>query len=107
MKNEYPNLKPTTFTWHPATESPGKKRVLMVFRVEGHENDCFLVDVVRFLSSGSIPAQVAFKDARGMKKLAVAWAYYDEVMKGIAPWMISEAEYRAWPWWPREEKNKD
>lgn len=107
VENEYPDLKPTTFTWHPATESPGKKRVLMVFRVEGHENDHFIVEVIRFLSSGVTPATVAFKEDDGTKKLAVAWAYYDEIMKGIAPWMISHAEREAWAWWPRTEDNNN
>lgn len=108
VENRFPDLKPTTFTWHPATESPGKKRVLMAFRVKGHEEDHFLVSVIRFLSPGVIPATVAFKTDDGVKKLAVAWAYYDEITKGIADWMATGAEHEAWAWWPdKEETSKE
>ncbi len=108
VENRFPDLKPTTFTWHPATESPGKKRVLMAFRVKGHEEDHFLVSVIRFLSPGVTPATVAFKTDDGIKKLPVAWAYYDEITKGIADWMVTYAEYEAMAWWPdKEETSKE
>ena len=29
VENEYPDLRETTFTWHPATQSPGKRRILL------------------------------------------------------------------------------
>ena len=99
-ENKYPNMKPTSFTWHPATESPGKKRVVIAFRVKGHENDYYLFDDVKFCSPNVTPAACAFKTADGTKKLAVAWAYYDEITKGIADWMISRAEIEAWAWLP-------
>ena len=105
VENKYPDLKPTSFTWHPATESPGKKRVLIAFRVKGHESDYYTFSVIRFCGSHITPATCAFKTDNGTKKLAVAWAYYDEITKGIADWMISGAESAAWACWPDKEQN--
>lgn len=107
VENRYPDLKPTSFTWHPATESPGKKRVLMAFRVKGHEGDYYVFSVIRFCSSHAIPAACAFKTEEGTKKLAVAWAYYDEITKGITDWMIHSAEFEAWAWWPDKEEKEE
>ena len=107
VENRYPDLKPTSFTWHPATESPGKKRVLMVFRVKGHEGDYYNFSVIRFCSPHAIPASCAFKTEGGTKQLAVAWAYYDEITKGIADWMIHSAEFEAWAWWPDKEEKEE
>lgn len=104
VENRYPDLKPTSFTWHPATESPGKKRVLMAFRVKGHEGDYYIFSVIRFCSPHAIPATCAFKTEGGTKQLAVAWAYYDEITKGIADWMIHISESEAWAWWPDKEE---
>ena len=103
VENRFPDLKPTSFTWHPATESPGKRRVLMAFCVKGHETDCYDFSVVRFCQQGVTPATCAFKTDDGVKKLAVAWAFYDEITKGIADWMISSSESTAWAWWPEKE----
>lgn len=103
VENQYPDMKPTTFTWHPATESPGKRLVVIAFRVKGHENDYMLMQVVRFLSPDVIPATCEFHTDDGAKELAVAWAYYDEITRGIAEWMISRAEHAAWAWWPDKE----
>ena len=100
VENQYPDLKPTSFTWHPATESPGKKRVLIAFIVKGHEADYYDFSVIKFCSPHVTPATVAFKTKDGTKKLAVAWAYYDEVVKNISDMMIKRAEYSAWAWWP-------
>lgn len=106
VENRYPDLKPTSFTWHPATESPGKRLVVIAFRVKGHENSYFVFDVVRFRTLHITPATCAFKTEDGTKKLAVAWAYYDEITKGIADWMISGAEWEAWAWWPDKEEKQ-
>ena len=107
VENQYPDLKPTTFTWHPASESPGKKWVLMAFCVKDNEDGQYVFEVGRFGSSGVIPATCAFKTDDGKKKLAVAWAYYNEITKGIAPWMIKRAEFDAWAWWPDKEENNN
>ena len=108
VERKYPDVKPTTFTWHPAVESPGKRRVLMAFIVKGHEKGHYVFSDVRFLSSNVVPANCSFKNADGVKRLPVAWAYYDEVIKNIAPWMAARAEGEAWPWWPdKEETNKE
>lgn len=104
-ENKYPDMKPTSFMWHPATESPGKRRVVIAFRVKGHESDYYTLSVIKFCSPNVTPATCAFKTEDGVKKLAVAWAYYDEITKGIAGWMISRAEFEAWAWWPDKEEN--
>ena len=100
VENKYPDLKPTTFTWHPATESPGKRRVVIALRTKGHENEYMTFNTVRFLAPDVTPATCVFKMKDGTKQLAVAWAYYDEIVKGIVPWMVERAEGAAWPWWP-------
>lgn len=105
VENKYPDLKPTSFTWHPASESPGKKWVLMAFCVKGNEDGQYVFDVGRFGSSGVIPSTCAFKTDDGRKKLAVAWACYNEFTKGIAPWMKKRAEFDAWIWWCEGTKN--
>jgi hypothetical protein len=105
VENEFPDLKSTTFTWHPATQSPGKRRIVIAFKVKGHENDCMTFETGRFLNPDVTPATCAFKDKNGTKKLAVAWAYYDEISKGIADWMIESAKDAAWAWWDEETKN--
>ena len=97
----------TTFTWHPATESPGKRTVLMAFKVKGHEKAKFTFSDIRFLESGIIPAECHFKTQNGVKKLAVAWAYYDEVVKGITQSMFHDAEFDAWAWWPDDKPGKE
>jgi len=103
VENEYPYLKQTTFTWHPATESPGMRRIIIAFRVKGHENDHLIFNVVRFLERGAQPATVKFTADDGTKQLPVAWAYYDEFVKGIEEWMIKRATYAAWGWWPDDK----
>ena len=103
VENKYPDLKPTTFTWQPATESPGKRRVLMALMRKDLKEGQYVFESVRFLSPNVRPAECEFHDSEGRKQLPVAWAYYDEVIKGIAPWMISRAENAAWAWWPDKE----
>lgn len=105
VENKYPDLKPTTFTWQPATESPGKRRVLMALTRKDLKEGQYVFESVRFHSPDVRPAECEFHDSEGRKQLPVAWAYYDEVIKGIAPWMISRAENAAWAWWP--DKNLD
>lgn len=62
---------------------------------------------MRFLSAGVRPAECTFRDSEGHKQLPVAWVYYDEITKGIEPWMISRAESAAWAWWPDKEDNNN
>ena len=104
VENEYPDLKPTPITWHPAIQSPGKRRVVMAFVVKGRPTNQYLFEEVQFLSPGVEPATCEFKTDEGTEKLAVAWAYYDEITKGIKEWMIRRAECHAWGWWPDKEK---
>lgn len=105
VENKYPDLKPTTFTWQPATESPGKRRVLMAFTRKDLKEGQYVFESVRFLSAGVRPAECEFHDSEGRKQLPVAWAYYDEITKGIADWMIKRSEFDAWAWWPDKEDN--
>lgn len=107
VENEYPDLRETTITWHPATQSPGKRRVLVAFKVKGLGEGKYLFSPVRFFSPGVTPATCSFETEDGRKKLAVAWAYYDDVVKNIAPWMIERAESAAWAWWPDGEQSSD
>lgn len=104
VENEYPDLKPTTFTWHPATESPGKRCVLMAMTRKDLGKGQYVFQSVQFCSPDVRPATVAFRDDKGRKQLPVAWAFYDEIIKGVAPWMISGAEFAAWGWWPEKEE---
>ncbi len=103
VENKFPDLKTTSFVWHPSVESPGKRRVVMAFVVKGQPKNHFYFKEVRFLSPNVVPATCVFKNDEGTKMLAVAWAYYDEVTSDIADWMISRAEYEAWAWWPDKE----
>lgn len=105
VENEYPDLRETTFKWHPATESPGKRRILMAMTRHDLSEGQYVFTTVRFCSSGVQPATVAFTDDKGRKQLPVAWAFYDEIIKAIAPWMITRAEDAAWAWWPEKEDN--
>ena len=107
VENKYPDMKPTTFTWHPATESPGKKRVVMAFKVKGHENSHCVFETVRFLSPNVTPASCTFTNEEGVKQLPIAWAYYDEIAKGIEDWMFERAKSEAWAWWPDNKKENE
>lgn len=107
VENKYPDQKPTTFMWHPATESPGKKRVLMAFTRKDLAEGQYIFHPVRLFSTNARPAECTFRNDDGSKELPVAWAYYDEIVKGIAPWMISGAESAAWAWWPDYEEQKE
>ena len=106
VENKYPDMKPTTFTWQPATKSPGKRRVLMALTRKDLKEGQYVFESVRFLSPDVRPSECEFHDSEGRKQLPVAWAYYDEIIKGIAPWMISRAESAAWAWWPDKEEHK-
>ena len=100
VENKYPDLKQTTFTWHPATESPGKKRVLMAMTRKDLSDGQYVFQTARFFSDGVRLTECVFRDSKGRKQLPVAWVYYDEITKAIAPWMVSRAEDAAWAWWP-------
>ncbi|MBR6031361.1 MAG: hypothetical protein IKP36_05290 [Bacteroidaceae bacterium] len=87
--------------WHPATKSPGKKYVYVLFKVKGHK--VLTCELIRFLSEGVTPATVAFKMSDGTPKLAVAWAYAEELACTITDGMIAEAKSAAWAWYKEEE----
>ena len=103
VENEFPDLKPTTFQWHPATQSPGKRRVLVALTRRDLQEGQYVFQTVRFCSDGVRLAECEFRDDEGRKQLPVAWAYYDEIIKGIVPWMKSRAEGMAWAWWPEDK----
>lgn len=87
--------------WHSATESPGKRAVYILFKVKGHKT--LLCNHIRFRSSGVTPATVAFKMDDGTPKLAVAWAYADELACTITKSMIAAAKDAAWAWFEETE----
>jgi len=87
--------------WHSSTESPGQKYVYVLFKVKGHK--ALLCELIRFLSDGVTPATVAFKMSDGTPKLAVAWAYAEELACTITEGMIAQAKDAAWAWYKEEE----
>ena len=83
--------------WHPSTESPGQKSVYILFKVKGHSR--LLCSLCRFMADGVVPATVAFEMEDGTPKLAVAWAYADELTCTITQKMIEAAKSEAWAWY--------
>lgn len=90
--------------WHPATESPGKRRVLMAFTRKDLKAGQYLFNPVRFFKDGSIPAECEFLDDKGEKRLPVAWTFYDDAVKGITNQMCKTAAAAAWGWWPDKKE---
>lgn len=94
----------TTIQWHPATESPGKKRVIMAFTRRDLKKGQYLFLPVRYFNERIIPAETKFKDTNGEKMLPVAWTYYNEAIIGITEQMREDAERYAWGWWPDDKE---
>ena len=69
VENKYPDMKPTTFTWHPATESPGKRRVVMALTRRDLKEGQYVFQPVRFFSPNVRPAECVFRDNEGRKQL--------------------------------------
>ena len=88
--------------WHPATESPGKRRVIMAFTKKGLKAGQYLFTPVRYFSEGIIPTDHEFKDAGGDKMLPVAWTYYNDAIKGVTGQMCKDAADAAARWWTGE-----
>lgn len=86
--------------WHPSTESPGRKSVYILFKVKGHSR--FLCHLTRFRNDGVVPAEAEFKMDDGTQKLAVAWAYADELTSTITEKMIAQAKDGAWAWYDKD-----
>ena len=86
--------------WHPATESPGKRRVIMAFTKKDLKPGQYLFTPVRYFNKGIIPAEGEFKDADGQKMLPVAWTWYNNAIKGITEKMCRNAALATWGWWP-------
>lgn len=82
-------------------------QVLLAFTRKDLKEGQYVFESVRFLSSDVRPAECTFHDNEGRKQLPVAWTYYDEITKGIEPWMISRAESAAWAWWPDKEEDNN
>lgn len=93
-------VKEPLFRWHPATESPGTRRVLMAFKRKDLKRGQYVFDPIRFFKDNVIPAECVFDDDDDGKRLPVAWAYYDEAVKGITDKMCKDAAAYAWGWWP-------
>ena len=86
--------------WHPATENCGKRYVYVLFKVKGHKP--YLCSLMRSLSEYFTPATCEFKMDDGTPKLAVAWAYADELACTITQHMIDEAKDAAWAWYKED-----
>lgn len=94
-------MKETKIKWHPATESPGKKRFVGAFIKKGRNEKHMTFVPIRYFCSGILPCETrTAKD----EELCVAWAYYKDFIKGITPKMIADAKLRAWGWWNEKEK---
>lgn len=97
----------TSIEWHPATETPGKRRVLIAYTKKNLKAGQYIFNSVRFMSPNVIPAECVFKTDDGEKQLPVAWCYYDEAVKGITEQMCRNAAAYAWGWWPDDETGKE
>ena len=89
--------KEITVTWHPATETPGKRSTIMLFKHKGHKQ--YSASHIRFLSPGILPAEFDFSGNNGEKKLAIAWAYADDIQKQIPAEWEKAAKAYAWSFW--------
>lgn len=96
--NEQPMVK-----WHPATETPGTRRVLMAFTRKDLKAGQYIFAPIRIFSESAIPAECVFKDKEDKKMLPVAWVYYADVIKGITAKMCKDAAAYAWGWWPDKD----
>lgn len=91
-----------TINWQPSTKSPGTKRFVGAHIKKGRSEDKITFEVIRYLEGGHRPCET---EHDGGNELCVAWAYYDDFIKGITPEMIKDAKAGAWPWWKEETKN--
>ena len=91
--------------WHSSTESPGRKYVYVLSKVKGHKT--MLCELMRFLTDGVTPATVVSKMKDGTPKLAVAWAYADELTSTITESMIEQAKIAAWSWYKEDGKEDE
>ena len=89
--------KEVTVTWHPATETPGKRATVMLFKHKGRKQ--YSADRIRFLSPGILPAECDFREENGEQKLAIAWTYADDIQKQIPAEWEKAAKAYAWSFW--------
>jgi hypothetical protein len=94
--------KTTTIDWHNATTSPQTRRFVGAYIRKGRSEDKITFEVTRYLEDGHRPCET---EHDGGQELCVAWAYYDDFVKGITPEMIKDAKAGAWPWW-KEDSTK-
>lgn len=101
MENKYPDLKPTTITWHYSTESPGKRLFVGAFIKKGRGEDKMTLQVIRYLNNNIRPCDCPNENR---DELCVAWTYYDDLIKNITPDMIKWAKFGAFWWEEKEDK---
>lgn len=89
-------MEKKTIKWHPATESPGKKRFVGAFIKKGRSEDQLTFKVIRYFKDGVVPCEMC---EEGGDELCVAWTDYKELISGITPTMIVDAKRGAWGWW--------
>lgn len=90
--------------WHPASESPGKRRVVIAFTRKDLKRGQYLFNPVRYFQEGIIPAQAEFRDHEGNKILPVAWTYYTDAVRGITAEMLRSSASAARDWWTEEKE---
>lgn len=92
-------MEKKTIKWHPATESPGKKRFVGAFIRKGRSEDKLTFKVIRYLNDGVVPCECIKEE---VDELCVAWTDYKDLIKGITPTMIANAKCGAWGWWKED-----
>ncbi len=92
--------------WHPASESPGKRRVVIAFTRKDLKRGQYLFNPVRYFQDGIIPAQTEFRDLNDNKILPVAWTYYTDAVSGITAEMLRSSASAARDWWTEEKEGK-
>lgn len=86
--------------WHPATESPGRKRFVGAYIKKGRNERHMTFSVVRFFEPDVLPCEVPEADKT---ELCVAWTPYEDFIKGITQDMKDGAKAKAWGWWNEEK----
>ena len=101
LQQEQPKVE-----WHPASESPGKRRAVIAFTRKDLKRGQYLFNPVRYFQEGIIPAKAEFRDHEGDKILPVAWTYYTDAVRGITAEMLRSSASEARDWWTEENECK-
>ena len=97
-------MKKKETTWHPSTESPGKRRFVAAYIKKGRSEKKITFQVERYFNKGVLPCETHQEGKTD--ELCVAWTDYKEFIKGITPTMIANAKSGAWAWWDEKENKQ-